>query len=33
MPRQQFYQPTDRGREGAIKERLERFAKLRKERG
>jgi putative ATPase len=33
MPRQRFYQPTDRGREGAIKERLERFAKLRKERG
>jgi putative ATPase len=32
LPRQQFYQPEGRGREGAIKERLEHWAKLRAER-
>jgi putative ATPase len=32
MPRRQFYQPEGRGREGAIKERLEHWAKLRAER-
>lgn len=30
MARQRFYAPTDRGREGAVKERLERFAQMRK---
>jgi putative ATPase len=33
MARQVFYEPTDRGREAGIKERLQRFAELRKERG
>jgi putative ATPase len=33
MARQSFYEPTDRGREAAIKERLAKFAHLRKERG
>ena len=33
MARQQFYKPEGRGREGAIKERLEHWAKLRAERG
>ncbi|HVV32889.1 MAG TPA: replication-associated recombination protein A [Vitreimonas sp.] len=32
MSRQQFYKPEGRGREGAIKERLEHWAKLRAER-
>jgi alkylation response protein AidB-like acyl-CoA dehydrogenase len=32
MPRRQFYAPEGRGREGAIKERLEHWAKLRGER-
>jgi putative ATPase len=32
MPRQVFYQPTDRGREAAIKERLERWNALRTKR-
>jgi putative ATPase len=32
MERQTFYQPEGRGREGAIKERLEHWAKLRAER-
>jgi putative ATPase len=33
MARQTFYEPTDRGREAAIKERLAKFAELRKGRG
>ncbi len=33
MPRRQFYDPEGRGRESAIKERLEHWAKLRMERG
>jgi putative ATPase len=33
MARREFYQPTDRGKEAAIKERLARFAMLRKEKG
>jgi putative ATPase len=33
MERQQFYQPTDRGIEARIKERLERYAQIRKQRG
>lgn len=33
LGRQQFYQPTDRGRERAIAERLALWAQLRKERG
>jgi putative ATPase len=33
MKRRQFYAPEGRGREGAIKERLEHWAKLRSERG
>ena len=33
MKRRVFYEPTDRGAEGRVKERLERFAALRKERG
>ncbi|MBI1188453.1 MAG: AAA family ATPase [Alphaproteobacteria bacterium] len=32
MPRRRFYQPTDRGREAAIKERLERWSALRARR-
>ncbi len=32
MARQRFYAPTDRGREAGVKERLERFAELRKAR-
>jgi putative ATPase len=32
MPRRRFYAPEGRGREGAIKERLEHWAKLRAER-
>ena len=32
MPRRQFYAPEGRGREGAIKERLDYWAKLRAER-
>jgi putative ATPase len=32
MERRTFYQPTDRGREGAIRERLEKWAQLRKAR-
>ena len=32
MPRRQFYAPEGRGREGAIKERLDHWAKLRAER-
>ncbi|MBL8552060.1 MAG: replication-associated recombination protein A [Hyphomonadaceae bacterium] len=32
MKRRSFYQPTERGREGAIKERLERWAAIRAER-
>jgi len=32
MQRRRFYQPTNRGREGAIKERLERWAALRAKR-
>jgi putative ATPase len=30
MARQEFYQPTDRGREAGIRERLQRFAELRR---
>jgi putative ATPase len=33
MARQSFYEPTDRGREAAIRERLAKFAELRKARG
>lgn len=33
MARRKFYEPTDRGMEGRVKERLERFAALREERG
>ena len=33
MARRVFYEPTDRGMEGRVKERLERFAALRKDRG
>ena len=33
MKRQRFYQPTERGREAAIRERLVRFAEMRKNRG
>ncbi|MGD2133210.1 MAG: replication-associated recombination protein A [Maricaulaceae bacterium] len=33
MDRAQFYQPTERGREAAIRERLAKFAELRKQRG
>jgi putative ATPase len=33
MERQQFYQPTDRGIEARIKERLERYAQIRNQRG
>ena len=33
MPRQAFYQPKGEGAEARIKERLERWAALRKERG
>jgi putative ATPase len=33
MERQQFYRPTDRGIEARIKERLERFAQIRAQRG
>ena len=32
MEREEFYRPTERGREAAIKERLERWAALRRER-
>jgi putative ATPase len=32
MKRRSFYQPEGRGREGAIKERLEHWAKIRAER-
>jgi putative ATPase len=32
MKRRRFYQPTDRGREAAIKDRLERWAGLRAKR-
>jgi len=32
MKRRAFYQPEGRGREGAIKERLEHWAKIRAER-
>jgi len=33
MPRQRFYSPKDVGTEGRIKERLERWAQIRRERG
>jgi putative ATPase len=33
MERRTFYAPEGRGREGAIKERLEHWAKLRASRG
>ncbi len=33
MPRQRFYAPKDVGTEGRIKERLERWAQIRRERG
>jgi putative ATPase len=32
MPRQQLYRPEGRGREGAIKERLEHWAKRREQK-
>ena len=32
LPRQEFYAPTDRGYEAELRERIERWARLRKER-